>query len=504
MITRPLALPLLGAALALGAALSGSTLGCGDAGSPTGTGGSSATTTTTSTTATTTTGTGGAGGSVTTGTGGSGGSEEPPDFAKAFPQDKVVRLDITITKASWQAMIDDLTALAGPFGGGSGSGGSGGAGGAGGSGASGGSGGAGGASQSIDGNPIYVDCDVENGEKTFHHVGIRFKGNASLLDPWTKGIWKLPLRLRFDEFEDTFPETKNQRYYGFQDLSLFNGAGDPSLLREKMAGDIFNDAAIPVPSSAFFRVYVDHGDGPQYFGLYTGIELPSDDAFLEAAFTTHKYDLYAPDGIGGTWSVWDEKTLGKQNNKGDYAAAHALFDALHADRSDMAAWRAGLDARLDTDGFLHMLAVNTILQDGDTYGLVPHNYYLYAGKVGRFTWIPWNHGQAFHPELGSLSLGLGEVDEGWPLIRYLADDPVLYNVYKKYLAQTVSHEYEPAAAEQRFTKAHDLIKPYVIGPDGEVPGSTFITSEAEFDGAVADLIAHAKQRKLDVDAFLAP
>ena len=76
--------------------------------------------------------------------------------------------------------------------------------------------------------------------------------------------------------------------------------------------------------------------------------------------------------------------------------------------------------------------------------------------------------------------------------------------YKGYLAETVAHAYAPAAAEQRFQAAHDLIKPYVIGPEGEKPGSTFISSEADFDAALAALIAHAKQRKQDVDAFLAP
>ncbi len=439
------------------------------------------------TTATTTTG---AGGAVTTT--GSGGSTEAADFGKAFPQDRVPRLDITVTKEQWKLMVDDLTALAGPFGG-SGAGGAGG------------SGGAGGAMPGgIDGKPVYVDCDVATEERAWHHVGIRFKGNASLQGPWSKGIWKLPLRLTFDEYEDTYPETKNQRYYGFKDLSLFNGAGDPSLLRDKVGGDLFGDAAIPAPVAAFFRVFIDHGDGPTYFGVYTGLELPEDDAFLETAFGTHKYDLYQPDGLGGQWSVWDTATLGKENNKGDYTVAKALYDALHADRSDAAAWRAALDTHLDVDEFLHYLALNTVIEDGDTYGLVAHNYYLYAGKVGRFTWIPWNHGRAFSPEQGALSLGMAEVGDGWPLIRYLLDDPQYLAVYKGYLAQTVAHEYEPVAAGKRFQAAHDLIKPYVIGPEGEKPGYTFVASEAEFDAATAALIAHAAKRKQDVDAFLAP
>ena len=63
----------------------------------------------------TTSGAGGTGGSG----GGSGGTVEPPDYAKAFPQDSVPRLDITISPENWQRMVDDMTSMVGDFGTGS-------------------------------------------------------------------------------------------------------------------------------------------------------------------------------------------------------------------------------------------------------------------------------------------------------------------------------------------------------------------------------------------------
>ncbi|MFC1592032.1 CotH kinase family protein [Thermodesulfobacteriota bacterium] len=42
---------------------------------------------------------------------------------------------------------------------------------------------------------------------------------------------KLPFNLDFDEFEDRFPEIRNQRFYGFKKLALLNAFLDKSLMR---------------------------------------------------------------------------------------------------------------------------------------------------------------------------------------------------------------------------------------------------------------------------------
>jgi hypothetical protein len=45
------------------------------------------------------------------GSGGSGGKKEPADYAKAFPQNSVPRLDITVAPEDWKAMVDDMTSI---------------------------------------------------------------------------------------------------------------------------------------------------------------------------------------------------------------------------------------------------------------------------------------------------------------------------------------------------------------------------------------------------------
>lgn len=510
-------------------------------------------------------GNGGAGGTGSTGAGGTGGAmaKEEPNYDLAFPQDRVPRLDITITEASWQAIVSDMTDMLGAFGAGTGQGGGGmgqGGGGMGGggmvpqelidacnglaagdacsasfmgmqitgsctdfngsglacvpaggpgSGAGGGpdGGGFGDGVDLLPHTPIYVECDVATEDRKWQHVGIRLKGNSSLASPWQQGIGKMPLRLTFDKFEDTYPETNNQRFYGFKALGLSNGWSDPSLLHDKIGTEVFVNAGIAAPATAFYRVFIDHGDGPIYFGLYTGIELPSDDSFLETHFGNDKGNLYKPDGVGARWETWDAETLGKENHEAeaDFSDAQGLFDALHADRSDSAAWHDRMDFALDVDGFLHWLALNTVIQDWDTYGRMPHNYYLYSNPTydGRFTWIPWDHSFAFSAAMDGLPLDMATVTEEWPLIRYLLDDPQYLEVYRDHVAQAAAMEYEPVSATKRFQAAHDLIAPYVVGPEGEIEGYTFLSSDAAFEGSVTDLVAHVNGRQAAVADYLA-
>jgi spore coat protein H len=530
------------------------------------------------------------------GAGASGGSDsaaalQAVNYAEAFPQDRVRRMDITISAENWQKMLADMTDMLGAFGssghgtatgnqqmGGGGAGPSGtftpnqatdpmgqagassgtppfgaqstmlwgqaGSGGPSPWGAAGsaamtppqsgglpiGQAGAGstapigtpgdGATQPGGGQsmgegsvdmvprtPIYVECDIASEGATLHHVGIRFKGNSSLATSWQQGIYKLPLRLKFDKFEESYPDTKNQRYYGFADLSLSNGQSDPSLLRDKIGTEVFVRAGLPAPASAFFRVYIDHGDGPTYFGLYTGIELPSEKAFLQRYFANDTGNLYKPDGVGARLQTYDEATLSKESNveAADYSDVRGLYDALHADRTDAAVWRSGLEARFDAKVFLHWLALNTVVQDWDSYGQMAHNYYLYGdpSEAGRLIWIPWDHSYAFTGEQRTLDLSLSEVTDTWPLIRYLLDDASYAGVYRNYVAQAAAEEYDPTWATERFQSAHDLIAPYVTGDNGEQSGYSFISSKETFDSALVSLKNHVTQRQSDVAAFLA-
>ena len=116
-------------------------------------------------------------------------------------------------------------------------------------------------------NPVVVPCTLVFEDKTWWYVGIRFKGNSSLMSTWSSGIYKLPFRLDFDAFEEEHPEVDNQRFFGFKELSLASNWSDSTYLREKVTHDVFREAGVPAPHTAFYRLYIDYGEGPTYFGL---------------------------------------------------------------------------------------------------------------------------------------------------------------------------------------------------------------------------------------------
>ncbi|MBI2897440.1 MAG: CotH kinase family protein [Deltaproteobacteria bacterium] len=468
---------------------------------------------------------------------------EPSDLDAAFPQDRVARLDLVLEPSDWQAMLEDMTGMLGDFGSGGTS-----------AGppdqgpeppeevleacaaaavdapcsavidgrtiegqciripdgrlacAPGGGPPAGGDTDLIPGTPIWAPCTIAFEGRTWQHVGVRFKGNSSLRDAWLAGIFKLPLRLKLDEYEDEYPETRDQRFFGLKHLSLSNGARDPSLLRTKIGNDVFLDAGLPSQVSSFYRVFIDHGAGPVYFGLYVASEIPSDDAFLDRAFGAHEGNLYQPDGEAGTLAVWDEEGLGKENHEeeADFSDVRALFDALGADRTDPGSWAEDLEARFDVDLFLRWLALNTVVVDWDTYGIGPHNYYLYAdpGDSGRFAWIPWDHSESLRTDPRALSLGLEDVDERWPLIRHLLDDAGYRARYVELVGDAAQGAFEPGATEDRLRAAHELIAPFVVGADGEQVGYTFLGSDEDFDSELERIVDHVRSRAAAATAFV--
>lgn len=356
--------------------------------------------------------------------------------------------------------------------------------------------------------PVYVPSTVHFNGKTWWYVGVRMKGNSSLSQTWRSGVRKLPFRLNFDKFEDEHPEIDDQRFYGFKKLSFGNGAADTSLLRDKVTTDIFRELGVPAGHTAFVALYVDHGEGPQYFGLYTMDEDP-EEPLLDRNFGGHKGALYEADGVGARWQAFDQESFEIQaNEEQGWAPVEEAIAALNSDRTDAAAWRARLEEKLDVDGFLKWLAVNTVMENWDAYGAMSHNYYLYAdpNEGGRLHWITWDHDRSMTGGgMGgrTSSLTQDNVDATWPLIRYLMDDPSYFETYKRYALEVARGPLTPDTFQARLRAAHELIAPYVVGENAEQQGYTFISSPQVFEDSLTGtngLLNFAATRQSEVEA----
>jgi spore coat protein H len=419
------------------------------------------------------------------------GADASPDYDMVYPQDKVNRMDIVIDEDDWQTMLDDLDDLYGSSSGGPGMGGPG---------------------QFSEETPVTVECSVFMDDIEWYHVGIRFKGNSSLQSTYNNNLGKYPLRLDFDTYSDLYPSLNGQTFYGFEEISLSNNYDDPSLLREKVASDIFRDFGVPAPQTAFYRIYVDHGDGATYFGLYTMVEVVFDQ-MIQTQFSDGSGNCYKPDGDAASFESgsYDTDELEKKTNEdfADWSDVESLYNNLHdgSRTSNPDSWKENLESVFNVDGFLKYLAVNTVIQNWDTYGRMTHNYYLYNDPTtNQLNWIPWDNNEAFQEGKmgGSLDLSLSSsvVSDDWPLIRYLIDNEDYQNTYHQYLEEVVTTSFEPTSMATTYQTWHDMIEPYVTGTDGEQSGYSFLDSDADFTNGLQDLIDHAEERKSDVESYL--
>jgi len=357
-------------------------------------------------------------------------------------------------------------------------------------------------------NPMWAPCTLKFEGKTWFHVGVRFKGNSTLSDSWRRGTLKLPMRFDFDEFEDKYPEIDDQRFFGFKKLGMASNAKDNSYIREKVAADIFREAGVPAAKTAFYRLFIDFGQGSKYIGLYTMVEIP-DKPMLNRIFKNSKGNLYKPDGTGASFSRYDQASFKKYNNEktADWSDVKSLYDALHAGKNNSANWRAALEKTFNVQGFLKYLAINAVIQNWDQYGMAPHNYFLYTNKEdGKVNWVLWDNNESLNGRAArkplSLELNSSEAGKNWPLIRFLMDEPSYRKSYVSLVEKTIKNYFAVDKTQNRYEKAHALIKPFVIGAEGENKEYTLISSDGAFNNELNYLKDHVKKRHDDGLKFL--
>jgi len=401
----------------------------------------------------------------------------PADYSIVFDQTKVNRLDFVIDDDDWEIMQDNLEDILGTS-----SGGQGGPGG-------------GGTVTFSDETPIYVKTQMYHNSTQWYDVGIRYKGNSSL----TSGSGKLPFRLKMNEFESENLAITNQKFYGFQELSLSNNYDDASFLREKVTCDLFREAGVKAPQTAFYEIYVDYGEGPIYFGLYTMVEVVPDN-MIKAQYGSATGNIYKPDGDAASFmsGTFNTSQLEKKNNESsDWYDIENLYNILNSsDRlNNTTAWKSNLESVLNVDQFLNWLAVNTTVQNWDTYGVMTHNYYLYANHTdGKFNWIPWDNNEALQEgkQGGALPFNFNTTTNGnWPLIEYLYAQSDYKAMYDAHISNFITTVFVPADMHTRYDYWKNMISASV---SKETSGYTYLNGSGDFDAAINELKSHATAR----------
>lgn len=357
----------------------------------------------------------------------------PGDYARLFEQDTVLRMDITICAETADAMQADLDSVMADSGIEYGSGGGP---------PDGGSGGGGGppdegGGRSLVRSPAYVPVTVAFDGQTWPGVGMRYKGNSSLWGSYMEGVDKLPFRLEFDQFEDEYPSLEDQRFWGFKELKFSNGYTDDSLIRDVLAARSLQAAGVPAAAGAFVEIYVDRGDGPVYWGLYSMFENVCGEV-LDTHFGDDAGNCYEAEDADLTVLGDGDFTNETNGEDGDWSDIQALVDVLADHSGTDAEWADRLDRTLDVDGYLRALAFNQLIGNWDSYGNMGHNYYLYAdpGQDGRLVWIPWDHNMSYTTTSMQepVDLDLEGMRGDWPLLERVRDNSETWAVYLGHIA----------------------------------------------------------------------
>lgn len=393
-------------------------------------------------------------------------------------------------------------------------------------------------------DPAYVAVSILfNGQKEIAQTGFRLKGNSSLATIWRTGSHKLPFRLKFNQFSDSTLPAKNRSFHGFKELSFSPGFHDNSLIREKVASDLFRAAGIPAAQTAFYKVYIDFGEGKKYCGVYTAVEVV-DDTMIKTQFGEDKGNIYKPES---TFHYFSAAQFEKKNNKktADWSDVKAAIEALNDSSriTSPAKWRSRLEEVFNVNEFLKWLAINTTITSWDSYGAMAHNHYLYNSPTQKLTWIPWDlneslqardtngppgnrqplpsfsssdrpvpppgsGGKADFASFGppgrpaSVDLSLQKVGAEWPLIRYLADDPVYFEIYQKHVKEFTKNHFTISKMNDILKKYTLLIQPYVTGAEPEQEGYTNLSNKDAFATELAALNKLVVARNKAVSEFL--
>lgn len=227
-------------------------------------------------------------------------------------------------------------------------------------------------------------------DKTYHDVGVRYKGNYTYMA--TARSLKKSLKI------DLNKHVAGQKLDGLTMLNFNCGVSDPSALREAFSYAFFRDVGIPTPRTAFaeLSLSIPGKYEKEYVGMYTLVEQVNK-SFLKRHYQDGNGMLLKPEGLQGglsylgpNWKTYEDRYHPENPPTDEQQKRLMDFTKLISTGSDET-FRDELSQYLDVDAFLKFIAANTLLSNLDSYLGYGHNYYLYlVPKTNQFVFIPWD------------------------------------------------------------------------------------------------------------------
>jgi len=312
------------------------------------------------------------------------------------------------------------------------------------------------------GGYVMAQSVTANGTK-FDSVGVKYKGSSSYDSTNTKN----PFHFALDKY-------KGQSYQGFTDIKLSNDYSDPSMIREALSYQILKNY-MDCPRANFAQLYINGA----YMGLFTNDE-DINKKFCGEHFYTSKNTFIkcnplsnpGPNVKSNLKFITADSSVYSNfyevKSKNGWNELIALCDTLtnHS---------ANIDALMDMDRVIWMLAFNNVLINLDSYtGAFAQNYYLYKDKTARFNPIIWDMNMSFggFPFVGSSNSSMGSLtvanmqqlpvsihasDPYWPLINVVMANASYKKIYIAHMRTIVNEIFANSSYETMATSFQNLI-----------------------------------------------
>lgn len=250
----------------------------------------------------------------------------------------------------------------------------------------------------IDGDKQYgLAKELRLDGESIKHIGIRSRGAFSARNYKRQFKISFNCARAYTEWGKRNlvkrPGLRKRRFHGVRKINLRASRNDPSIIREKLAADIFQHSGVPAPRVAFAKVYINN----DYWGLYLMVE-QIDNALLKSRFGEDSGSLYK--GVRGAARFdsnsigrgWELKTNKKKKNNKDL---ENFLTTLENART-----RKELGKLVDVDNVLSYLAGAALSGHWDSFAGLGNNDYLYKHSDGRFRIVVWDLDNTFGSGIG--------------------------------------------------------------------------------------------------------
>lgn len=286
---------------------------------------------------------------------------------------------------------------------------------------------------------------------TVTETGVRFRGNTSL------SAAKKSFKISFNTYQP------GREYSEVKKLNLTGSHNDPSMVREKLYFDIYNDFGLPERRTSFVRLFIN-GD---YYGLYTNLE-EMDEIFLKDRYGDASGNMYkciwgsdlTYHGDGQSYYENNSYELQTNLQRNDYADLIHFIDVLNNTPDDD--FECEIEKVFDVQQFLKIYALDISAGHWDNYGANNNNFFLYHNPfTGRFEFLSYDTDNTFGVDWFGIDWTERDI-YNWqfdnrPLVDRIMKVQAYKDQFSYYLNELIQTVLLPSAIDPQLDAYRDLI-----------------------------------------------